>query len=719
MAPRRLALLAPATVVVCALAAPADAQRCRGNPTVGCQSPGAACSPVTEGNGDSGRCRTTPGLPAGERECECVGTPTPPTPRPPDVDPRCGNRNATGRIDCRINRPPVNAHETPYPDVVFAPGDVVEVTADGCVQTGGHGNTWKRYVNPSGADSGRLYHGLVRIPTATQNSALVRINTVIGRHLTVTGNGMQTSQLVLGLGYEDEDGAYGDNGYNDHDDGTDDQCRSEPSQGKDGGPAHITITIFRNVTPTDPGSRFDFDVLSTANDPNGLPLNPAWSWQLRPGNRGQRPDTSLCHEFSVRGSTLGIPDMFKTWSFADCTDQADASTVDGPLGEPNSTLCKVNTVPFIGDTAPGHANWFPITIEGRQGWGDHGLDDDYTFTWHAVDAPDQPNPLSVNGRDGLHVEFDSDETIDHFNSPAWAAFHRAVDSGDKAAAGRLFNGHTILTGMFGLDGEHSLKAELHPLFAMAVHRADLDAGPADEGWMMFVRNQGDEGYCSAWIWYGGFDDYTFRLPWRAGATSVQVDQARTTFEGTDGTSPPLVSVMLPGSAAPGVYVTFHLGPPVPNTGIFSPGASVPFVDGELHLTWSGPSIAAPRHRASPRPVEAREAAGDEEAGDMEDKIRAAIASLPAKQRQKIHAAQDLPGTTRATVRRLGPTPPARVITDTTTVARTTPPHAVRLVPAERKAARDAAQMKALCAATHDAPSGLPPEVCTNRATKPQ
>jgi len=50
----------------------------------------------------------------------------------------------------------------------------------------------------------------------------------------------------------------------------------------------------------------------------------------------------------------------------------------------------------------------------------------------------------VNGRDGLHIEFDSDETIDNFTSDEWAAFHDAADN-NKDEAAKRFNGHTILT----------------------------------------------------------------------------------------------------------------------------------------------------------------------------------------------------------------------------------------------------------------------------------
>jgi len=65
----------------------------------------------------------------------------------------------------------------------------------------------------------------------------------------------------------------------------------------------------------------------------------------------------------------------------------------------------LNTGSFVG-TSTGCSD-----AEGTAGPISHNVDDDYSFTFHSDDPGD---PLSVNGRSGLHVEFDSDETIDHF-----------------------------------------------------------------------------------------------------------------------------------------------------------------------------------------------------------------------------------------------------------------------------------------------------------------
>jgi hypothetical protein len=706
-------------VAVLFASAAAGAQTCSSTPSEGCTHPGAACKPIVSGTGSSGHCTTGEIGHTGKLSCHCAGTPIPPGPR---FDAGCSNRNAQGAFVCTINQPNVTQHEASYPNVQFAPADILQIQADGCVQTGGAGNTWKRYVNPSGDNSDRLYHGLIRIPTGTKNSALVRINTVIGQNIEVTGTGVPLSELFLHLGYEDD--GYSDNGYYSHDDGTEDQCKDPVL----GGPAFVVIKIFRGVSPTGIQTRFDFDVSSNSFDENALPYNPSWSWQQLPAHQGQTPDTSQCHNFSSRPSTLGVPDEFMVPDFSDCTDQADSSSVDRPIGI-NAEICNYGTIPYFGSTFAGHINWFPVTLEGTAGWGDHGLDDDYTFTFKS----DQPgNPLSVNGRDGLHVEFDSDETIDHFTSDEWTAFHHAVDNGGNAT--QLFDGHTILTGMFGLDGEHNLKAELHPVYALATLRDDYENAQNDEAWLMFVRNQGDEGYCSSQIWDSGFEDYTFRLPWRAGMASVDVNWDKTQFVGTDGTSGPTVSALPPPLPGAGVYVKFHLGPAVPGSYVFDPGASVPFINGALHLVWSGPLVANPGHAGMGTLSHLKAITGGslsvssattgawtaDETDDVEHTLESAVKQLTPGQRAEVAKARAIAVTHPAAFHKLAPTGPVVRMTSAplqlngeikgsgkVAVKR----HAIQGGPAIRKAARDAAQMGAICAASHNAPAGLPASVC--------
>jgi hypothetical protein len=728
----RLAVIGLLTLTL--VAANADGQRCLGNSEVGCTRSGAVCKPVTSGGGTSGHCETPTGFPKGEKSCECVGTAVAP---PPLLDPRCSNRSATGTFTCTINEPNVTEPETLYPAILFAPGDMVEVNANGCVQTGGSGLTWKRYVNP---DSNELYHGLIRVPSGTPGPGLVRIQSVVSNPFLVTGAGVPEAQLFLHLGYEDDN--YGDNGYTAHDNGTNDQCLTDPNVSFDGDPAHITITISRGVPAPQPTSTFPFDVLWTQLDTNGLPYNPQWSWQVDPRNGGitpHVPSTSICHNFSVRPTFIGIPDGVLQPSFQDCTDQADQSTVDRPQGS-NSDLCNGAGI-FESDSFSGHVNWFPVTMEGvatgapSYSGGPYPLgDDDYTFEFvaNATTAP-----LSVNGEDGLHVEFDSEETINNFTSPEWSELHQDVQNG-SAGATQLFSSDTpiaggdnlnvtIVTGMFGLDGEHSLKSELHPLYALATRRSNYENDPSDDGWLMFVRNQGDEGYCSSRIWYSGFDDYTFHLPWREGMASVSVDWAKTdaAFQLTAGATGPSVAAYPPSAATAehpaGVYVSFHLGPPVPRTTnlIGAPNATLPFVDGVLHLVWTAspsgyrppPVLSGGAGKGGTGVSDHPPGKGSEEDGDeIESRLATAIGKLSPELQTQIKNARSTPAGRHVISHKGQGQGPIKALTHPPpTPARAF--HAINGGPATRKAMRDAATLAALCKASKNTNAGPTPNVC--------
>lgn len=211
------ALLAITTVIV---PQAVQCQQCKGNQNVGCTNAGTSCSPVDIGMGPTGKCTTPVGFPQGELSCVCAGTPV----KPP-MPANCSNPTSTGQVSCPISEPVVTQKTTGYP-ILFAPGNRVTVSASGCVQTGGSGLTWKRYVDPAGDNSDRLYHGLIELP----GMPLTRIQSVIGQTLTIPAWGFLT------LGYEDDN--YTDNGYTKPDNGTGNQCKGI-------GPAQVTLTISR------------------------------------------------------------------------------------------------------------------------------------------------------------------------------------------------------------------------------------------------------------------------------------------------------------------------------------------------------------------------------------------------------------------------------------------------------------------------------------------
>jgi hypothetical protein len=123
---------------------------------------------------------------------------------------------------CLILEPNVKQDWTEYSDVQLAAGDHVLIQAGGCVQTGGKGKTWKRYVDP--AANNDLYHGLIYFPGAMTPGH--RLQALVNTTVTVPYAG----HLFLGYqddGYADHTNAgYNDNGYWGHDDGTGDQCKN-------------------------------------------------------------------------------------------------------------------------------------------------------------------------------------------------------------------------------------------------------------------------------------------------------------------------------------------------------------------------------------------------------------------------------------------------------------------------------------------------------------
>ncbi len=142
----------------------------------------------------------------------------------------------------RIDTPDVRQKETGYTQITFSPGDEISVQAGGCVQTGGAGKTWKRYVDPSGPDSDKHYHGLIDIPGLTNGPVRLQdfgLNTVHAIPASLPP-AVMAQGLYLRLGYEDN--GYGDNGYNAHDDGTENQCKGSRN-------AYVVLSIGHGSAP--------------------------------------------------------------------------------------------------------------------------------------------------------------------------------------------------------------------------------------------------------------------------------------------------------------------------------------------------------------------------------------------------------------------------------------------------------------------------------------
>ncbi len=181
----------------------------------------------------------------------------------------------------------------------------------------------------------------------------------------------------------------------------------------------------------------------------------------------------------------------------------------------------------------------PIVWETKS---DEGLDDDYTMNLHSPGG-ELYDTQHADAR--VHVEFDSDETIDHFTKEHnfgtankwWNDLRTIVDSRDDAQRDinvrcymRSFvnpgnppcplpdgvepGGHDPMTVVVGVpsidcaDHPDANTAEIHPAYAVAIRIQEDPNQP--EQWTFFYRNSGDNGGCGSKTY--GRCGTTFKLP---------------------------------------------------------------------------------------------------------------------------------------------------------------------------------------------------------------
>jgi len=457
-----------------------------------------------------------------------------------------------------IRQPNPKNDVTPYQSITFAPGDEIVVDAGGCVQTGGSGDTWKRYVDPSGDESDKYYFGEIWIPGVTQ--VMQPIQGIVHKPLFVP-TGASTNNLFLRLGYSDDDRS--DNSYDDHDNGTEDQCA-----GQDGGAAWVTLTVTHNAAPPPPtGEVAPFDLFWSQVDSNWIPFQAVWGESI---NHRLNPTD---HPSALPGDSI----CATPWLLP-CTTQAPSIDT---ASWPNTWV----SCDWLGGPLTGHANWGPGTYQGTLRWESKsaaGADDDYS-----INMTTQDNAGATDGRsEGYHIEFDSDETVDNFNSTWWNGFHKLVDDEEASAADEIKDHFALVTGLVDLDCAHPCSGELHPVYALFLK---INGDPGDETWEFFVRNWGNEGGCASDDHQLLLDNnkYIVVLPWFPGASSVKPgDYEIDTNDNSATVTGPIV--------VPNVGVEYDFQLPSPD--------KQPLIDGTLHLTWTtstpGRRLVAPPVRAT-------------------------------------------------------------------------------------------------------------------------
>ncbi|MDX6613016.1 MAG: hypothetical protein QOD75_2202 [Blastocatellia bacterium] len=444
----------------------------------------------------------------------------------------------------RIDQPDVDIPRKDYPMVTFRKYDEVIVTGGGCVHTRGSGQTWKRYINPSGNNSDRLYHGRISIPGAT--AELVRISSIEGQHLVVNKFPAHADDapVFLQLGYEDDD--YALNDYSDHDDGNNKQCALSKDPEAKNGKAYLIITIIHHgdsaTAPPTPMPRAPFDLWWQEVDENSLPYNPDW-WLHIPNSK----DKDKCDQFRE-----GAHDFLKLGKSPKCT------MWDPDVDEANTGTSFCHFLSLLANSVHGHINWANVTYRGtvyfdvannKFGDGDY----DWWFSPQNMErkaienGSSTANPVHAEvGKRTLAMEFSSRETVDQINQSGswWETFHTAVDGG-VASARKLVNGkEAIVIGLIGFDNEHANKpegarVELHPVYVLAIHIVT----ESENYWTILARNWGNEGSCAngwditggKWLHYLGLPENKIKLflPFQQGSANV-IDEAKTRFHTNGG-----------------------------------------------------------------------------------------------------------------------------------------------------------------------------------------
>lgn len=291
------------------------------------------------------------------------------------------------------------------------------------------------------------------------------------------------------------------------------------------------------------------DLTWTTRDANSFPKDPKWGLQVT--QPGSVPDARWC--FSLSG-----------WFWNPlCTVQNPS--VDTGWG-PVDWICRIGSTTPI----PGHVNWYASNYTGQIYWaGQSTADRDYNINI----VPPNKSGLTTTSGTTIHSEADARETTDNFTVPWWVNFRNASDSTKRT----MINGkQAIIGGLMGIDCEHDCQAELHPVWFIAIHIKD---DPLDDVWAIYMRNWGNEGFCSRYCHHMLFNGNrsTASLPWRPGATSVSL-AAGTIFRSNNS------SIYGWWSSSPNqkVDLTFQLPSPSDHGR----------VHGELHLRWSGANVAA-------------------------------------------------------------------------------------------------------------------------------
>jgi hypothetical protein len=319
-----------------------------------------------------------------------------------------------------------------------------------------------------------------------------------------------------------------------------------------------------------------FDLLWSAGDLNRLPQNPVWETQR--SNPQQLPPPS------------SPPSCVRQPYLTACTDQIPSppppKNIDAAVF-PNILICGLDPLAQI----HGHVNWFPATYTGAIQWWNFAADFDYNFALLPGDYQGltQYNMELMSGNPALRFiepEFDSNETASRFTTAWWTKFAQTVDTGNYKAIEAMLSPsdptrapQAVVTGLFGLDCEHDCRSEVHPVYAVAI---EIDDSAGDNTWAIFVRNWGDEGFCSALDHQMDFDQNQVKLFLPRLIKGTFTVLPTTEFAATDPgvTGFPAITQV----QGQGTEVTFTLPAPQQHA----------LAELVLHLQWTGDTYTRPK-----------------------------------------------------------------------------------------------------------------------------
>jgi hypothetical protein len=287
-------------------------------------------------------------------------------------------------------------------------------------------------------------------------------------------------------------------------------------------------------------------VVSDSTDANLLDLNPRWAWEV--------PDAN----------PFPVP-------------RYDGADIEHMTSQPTSFDSGPTRTALVIATCPGrhgHRNWRDVTYTGTLEWIEHagGLTKDDDYNVFIRPAFVDRIPFAAGGMadrpDRINMEFDSDETVDHFGDGQptfWTTFHDAVDSNNEFAKSLINGKYAIAVGLLNIDEVHDdlrqTGNELHPVHALAI-RLTSQKGPLylEEHWAVFVRNWGNEGFCGKHQHYLNTNDITLRLePSDPGIVdagqTVPADAAENLFTNASASGYWRVPPSLPGTVAPPAWAS--------------------------------------------------------------------------------------------------------------------------------------------------------------------